>query len=481
MRIGIGQRVPIDRDGFLCGGKCHNSEPALVTPERTYYRTFGNNYSEDKGNSKYTIPFQQQQQQTTPSSQNNNDKNRSGGWMKNLVLGTKSEPCIATQKGLFLALKHQAPIHVIRFMLGINPNIVDIPQKGPTPLQVAVQHNASLEVIEELLRASPFCLCITNEDCREDPLSYAKRNHKDRPGLIELLSRPLSYWVTESKHHTRATKSCIKEFGASKNVLSEVMTSSHYNKTIPSPNPLPVVASDVLKSHPSNRLNKIDREEINNVKKLCAQLIRGHRKIAKEVVECKKKIHSQSEALASAGSKDQILQELTESQRSQFFHQLIALDMKERAYKARLDKMERNYVRQLENRLSDWTEKTRDQIFELQLLVKSEARVNTNFRNELADWIEECQEKENKCIPSFVFATNMGETGMEVPLVDYDDDDRVCAESDDDHRVCAESDDDHRVCAENDENASSSLNCVKRRPWKPLFKHWDRIMLVDDA
>ena len=463
MRNSVGRVIPIDHNGFFCAATACSTAPVVVSPERpmTYHHTPGSNSNDGDYND---LPLQR------PVSLSNKSINEEKGWVRNFILGTEKEPCIATQKGLILALKHQAPIHVIRFLLTINPNIVDIPKKGPTPLQVAVQYNASLEVIQALLEASPFSLCVTNHDSPEDPLSYAQRRHMDRPGLIELLIRPLSYWVTESKYQNqrqkkrevpsplqRQPKSPLSPSrrSSSKNILSEMAPNNSKRTTFSTP----VATTDIQKS----TMNKIDREEINNVKTLCAQLYKANRKMAKAVVGCKSDIESHSKLLATMSSKDQILEYLQEEQRSQFFRQLIALDMKERAYKARLNKMERRYVRQLENRLDDWTGETRDQVLELQLLIDSEAKVNAEFRNDLSDWMERREDQENRCVPSYVFATNLGELDEETPLCGGDFRDDVNAADD-------------VVEITTDE---TTPRCVKKRPWRPLFKHWDRIPLVD--
>jgi hypothetical protein len=471
MRKSVGRVIPIDHNGFFCAANLNtcNTAPVLVSPERpiAYHPAPGSNSNAGDYDD---LPLQQ------PVSLSNKSVKEEEGWVRNFILGTEKEPCIATQKGLILALKHQAPIHVIRFLLTINPNIVNIPKKGPTPLQVAVQYNASLEVIQALLEASPFGLCVTNHDSPEDPLSYAKRNHIDRPGLIELLSRPLSYWVTERRYQNQRQKdkevpyplqrppkspsSSSRKSLSKKKVLSEMAPNNSKKTTFSTP----VVAANTQKS----TTNKIDREEINNVKTLCVQLYKANRKMAKEVVACKGDIESHSKLLATMSSKDQILEELKEEQRSQFFRQLIALDMKERAYKARLNKMERRYVRQLENRLDDWTGETRDQALELQLLIDSEAKVNAEFRNDLSEWMERREDQENRCVPSYVFATNLGDLDEKSPLCggDFRDDVNTV-------------DDVVEIATDETTPCTNSLNCVKKRPWRPLFKHWDRIMLVD--
>ena len=96
-----------------------------------------------------------------------------------------------TSKILIVALRNRAPLHVIRFFLSLNPKAAGIPKEGPTPLQVAVQHNASKEVVKELIEACPFALIVTTSAEWLDPLSYARRFRSTETELIDLLSRPL--------------------------------------------------------------------------------------------------------------------------------------------------------------------------------------------------------------------------------------------------------------------------------------------------
>ena len=85
----------------------------------------------------------------------------------------KKNPALMTSRVLLRALENQPPVEVIRFMLETNPKSASIPKEGPTALQVAVRNNASKEVVEALLEACPFALCVTNPNNTEDPLSYA--------------------------------------------------------------------------------------------------------------------------------------------------------------------------------------------------------------------------------------------------------------------------------------------------------------------
>ena len=103
----------------------------------------------------------------------------------------RNDPSLMTSKLLIVALKNKAPLHVIKFFLGVNPMSAGIPKSGPTPLQVAVQYNASKEVIKELLQACPFALVVTTSADWLDPLTYARRYRTSEVELIALLSRPL--------------------------------------------------------------------------------------------------------------------------------------------------------------------------------------------------------------------------------------------------------------------------------------------------
>ena len=103
----------------------------------------------------------------------------------------RADPSLMTSKILILALKNNAPLHVIKFFLGVNPKAAGIPKEGPTPLQVAVQCNASKEVVKELIEACPFALIVTTSAERLDPLTYARRFRSSETELIALLSRPL--------------------------------------------------------------------------------------------------------------------------------------------------------------------------------------------------------------------------------------------------------------------------------------------------
>ncbi|KAL3937316.1 MAG: hypothetical protein SGARI_002165, partial [Bacillariaceae sp.] len=161
-------------------------------------------------------------------------------------------------------------------------------------------------------------------------------------------------------------------------------------------------------------------------------------------------------------TKGDILIEMEEKQKHHFYRQLIALDMKEKAFKGKLKKMEKSHIKEMETRMNawkedmmDWRETTRDEINELQFLVDHEAKLNAHFRNDLAEWMEEQHQEEERNVPAFVFATNMGEENDEAPL---------CGSS---------------TGIEVTLKPRTTLHHVKKRPWRPLFRHWDRIKLED--
>jgi len=266
-------------------------------------------------------------------------------------------------------------------------------------------------------------------------------------------------------------------------VLVEVKTPSNNNRSKPSP---PVARSSPVTTPDKINKLRIDREEINNVKTICVQLLKAHKKMSKQMTVCKDGMENQSKLLASMGTKEEILESLMKEQRSQFFRNWIALDIKERAYQGRMDKMEQKYILELEKRLESWTgsmrlwnESTRERLQELQSFVDFEAETNEQFRSNMTDWIEKFQQDQKNDatrVPAYVFATNLGEIDEKVPL---------CGAfggwcgygTGNDAKDTKDIETDPIIGA--DEN-TSPLKRVKKRPWRPLFKNWDRIPLVDE-
>jgi hypothetical protein len=329
----------------------------------------------------------------------------------------RDNPARMTSRVLILALRNQPPVHVVRFMLSVNPKAASIPKKGPTPLQVAVQSNASIEVVQLLLESCPFALCVTNPDHAEDPLSYAKRHRKGDKTLIELLGRPLSFWITERSRDARASLTSFRD---------EERQDARNPPPPPPPPPPP----------------SVDRQELYNVKLLCAQVLKGHKKLAKQVVACKEKLEE------ARFDKTQVLKDLHEQQKKHFYTQLIALDMKEKAMRAHVNRMEERFDKKSEARvqgwkkgLDSWKSTTEERMREWNVLLEHDITINAHFRKDVSEWMEET----STTVTPIVFATSLGELNEEAPLFPKDE-----------------------------------LDHVKKRPWKPLFRHWDRIKLQDD-
>ena len=262
-----------------------------------------------------------------------------------------------------------------------------------------------------------------------------------------------------------------------KNILSEVKVLSNQKNseqprsTSRSPATIPDKESRAIKSN-------IDREELNNVKTLCALLWKSQRKMAKQMNASKSEIEIHSELIANMGTKDEILEDLMKQQRSQMFRNWIALDTKERAYQKTLEKMEKNYIKQLEKRLHSWTgsmrlwnESTREQLEELRELVDSEAETNEYFRSNMTDWVEKytVDQENNSNVPSQVFATNLGEVDQKVPLC-VGIRGTFCGYGTD----TTDGDTDPIIGVDENENENdSNLIRVKKRSWRPLFKNRD--------
>lgn len=107
----------------------------------------------------------------------------------------EANPQLMTSHTLCMALKRNAPAYLIRFMLRLNPKAADIPQEGPTALQIAVQSSCPVDVVKEVLLRCPFALVATNPGSHLAPLAYARIHRSSETELIKLLDHPVSYWV----------------------------------------------------------------------------------------------------------------------------------------------------------------------------------------------------------------------------------------------------------------------------------------------
>eukprot|EP00529_Nitzschia_sp_RCC80_P037027 CAMPEP_0113466326 /NCGR_PEP_ID=MMETSP0014_2-20120614/14212_1 /TAXON_ID=2857 /ORGANISM="Nitzschia sp." /LENGTH=149 /DNA_ID=CAMNT_0000358541 /DNA_START=323 /DNA_END=772 /DNA_ORIENTATION=+ /assembly_acc=CAM_ASM_000159 len=78
-------------------------------------------------------------------------------------------------------------------------------------------------------------------------------------------------------------------------------------------------------------------------------------------------------------------------------------------------------VRMWQNDMQQWKDASGHSVKELQVVLDNEVKVNSHFRTDLAEWLERRndnhrEEDDDRHVPSFIFATNLGETRDEVPL-----------------------------------------------------------------
>lgn len=235
-----------------------------------------------------------------------------GKWNHAQNLLTRN-PKAMTYRVLITALQQQAPTHIIQLMLKTNIKSASIPKEGPTPLQIAVQCENCCDTISLLLKASPHALCVTNQGHDLDPLSYAKRHLKNSTKLIELLKKPIGFWMNQKKD----------------------------TQALPSP----------------LDLTSVDRQELNNVKLLCAHTIKEQKKLKNQMTE-------------------------------HFRHQLIALDMKEKAMRFGIKQCHDSGIKQCIQKVTE----IEDKMKEWEILLEQEAKINAHFRNDLVEWVEDqCQ------------------------------------------------------------------------------------------
>jgi hypothetical protein len=134
-------------------------------------------------------------------------------WDKAYVM-LQQNPKLLTRKIFCAALRRQAPVRLIAYMLHLDPALAAaVPRNnnnkaveegeeaGPTPLQIALQSFCSMDVITELLQAYPLALVVKSPGSQMYPLSYAKIIRSDEPDLIELLSRPVKFWQQQQQQN----------------------------------------------------------------------------------------------------------------------------------------------------------------------------------------------------------------------------------------------------------------------------------------
>lgn len=266
-------------------------------------------------------------------------------------------PSLMTRHVLILVLKNRPPPHVIEFMLSLNPHAADIPPQGPSPLQVAVRHNASVDVIRLVIQACPLALVATHSGY--DPLMYAKIWRREEPELMALLSKPLSYWV---QRHKDASSRVFLDSDSTTTTRTPpaIQASSKYTATTPS------------------------EEEVNNIKKIAAAIVRAQKNQVAALQQHRREVDEQLENLKRKQQQERLhqLRELERLQQQHFKAQLVALDMKERRILARVKKVERRIHKTME--LTHKTRQVRERRYDV-TLDRVEEKVNT-IRGTLHEW-----------------------------------------------------------------------------------------------
>ncbi|CAJ1963990.1 unnamed protein product [Cylindrotheca closterium] len=165
----------------------------------------------------------------------------------------QTNPQLLTVELLLSILKQQAPVHVVEFfLLSSQPTLDLMPKVGPTPLQLAAAEGCCPNVVQLLIRACPWALCVTSVAEPEDPLSLAKKFGQE--DLVKLLERPLVEWLEESS-----------------------LLSSPLKQTT-----LLQGSSTILQQQQQQE----QQEDLANVKLLCARLLKRNQQLSKEIKLC---------------------------------------------------------------------------------------------------------------------------------------------------------------------------------------------------
>ncbi len=277
--------------------------------------------------------------------------------------------------------------------------------------------------------------------------------------MLELLSCPLSHWVVK---------------GSAKLDAEEKSDPIHEK----SPD-IPYVATAAT---PQGNDEAIDRQELNNVKLVCAQVLKGHKKLSKQLKACEEKLK-----LGERQAKEDVLKKMKEEQEFHFRRQLIALDMRERAFKARVKAMEERCKNHCTEQLSGWTQsmdlwkaQAEHQWKEWKVMLDHDIDVNAHFRNDVCKWMEdhqfdECQKEnqhkydDDESTP-ILFATNLGEVSDSTPLCNSGS---SSSDTTDDSMDDPDDGDSMKSCT----YPRRPFRIRRRHPWKPPVRKWDNMTI----
>lgn len=256
-------------------------------------------------------------------------------------------PSLMTPTILLLALHSKPPLHIIHFMLELNPHAASIPKTGPTALQIAVKHHAAHNVIHRLLQACPFALLDTTNDFAT-PLELALTFRQDDVDLIAMLSQPLVYWMEQSSVKKQQSSSSIKRLSG-------------------------------------------QVREIDSIQVIATTMIRAQKRQMEALQQHKWHVDEQLGGVQQRGEEPdaKLIQVMVDAQRKQFKTQLVALDMRERVVKTKCKNMKLRMLGRLEgmrkeNMVKEQKIKTSIQAFE---------EMMNNFNAMVTNWQSQAEER----------------------------------------------------------------------------------------
>ena len=277
-----------------------------------------------------TVEAPAEKKHTPPTNAQNNtgvnpDENPQAQW-DDAMLTLKKNPALMTADILNLSLAHRAPLHVVSTMLAINPDSAGVPSSGPSALQVAIKQRCSVDVIECIIRACPYALF---DSCGQtyDPLSLAKIYRREEIELIDLLSLPISYWISNGSQNAQKTKKSVRFDSA--HIPPDASTKMTGDSRLPPPPP----PAPILKS--ASRLTTEEKRELSNMKLIVAAIVKSQKKLMAEAEENSRKVKKL--ARSEARTRREIAEFVEERMKKIAKSHLIAIDMKQRAFESKVD------------------------------------------------------------------------------------------------------------------------------------------------
>ena len=282
---------------------------------------------------------------------------------------------------MLLALHSKPPLEIIQCMLELNPHAASIPKTGPTALQIAVKHYAAHDVIRRLLQACPFAMLDTTNDFAT-PLELAQTFRQNDLELIDMLSKPLIYWMDQSSVKKRRSSTSTKRLSG-------------------------------------------QVREIDSIQVIATTMIRAQKRQMEALQQHKWQVDEQLGGIQQRGEEPdaKLIQVMADAQRKQFKTQLVALDMKERVVKTKCKKMKLRIVDKIEGMrkenvmkerkiktsiqaleemmnnfstmVTNWQSQAEEQMEAIQSQIKQESHVNAYFRKDTRLQLDQMISSEN--------------------------------------------------------------------------------------